>query len=90
MKKKEVLTMKKILILFFILAMVCGIFTACNYQVIDTNYKFTEAIIFREDGEQHLEIKSWCDYADSDMVQITAKDGTVYLTHSTNVILICP
>lgn len=82
--------MKKIFALLLVLVMVCGIFTACNYQVIDTNYKFTEAIIFREDGEQRIELKSWCDYENSDMIQITAKDGTVYLTHSTNVILICP
>ena len=82
--------MKKLIALVCVVLLVCGIFTACNYQVIDTNYKFTEAIIFREDGEQHLELKSWCDYENSDMIQITAKDGTVYLTHSTNVILICP
>ena len=82
--------MKKLIALVCVVLLVCGIFTACNYQVIDTNYKFTEAIIFREDGEEWVEIKSWCDYEDSDMIQITLTDGTVMLTHSTNVILICP
>jgi hypothetical protein len=57
---------------------------------LDTAYSFTEAVIFRSDGEQWVTIKSWRDYENSDMIQITLEDGTVYLTHSSNVILISP
>lgn len=68
--------------------------TACdnagfNQQVVDTNYRFDYAILFRADGEQRIPIKSWLDWEDSDMIQFTATDGTVYYTHSSNVILVC-
>lgn len=63
------------------------LFTGCGYnrQIIDFNYSFNKAII-EDVGE--IEIKSWTDYENSDMVQVTATDGTVYLTHSSKVILI--
>ena len=60
-----------------------------NKQVADLNYKFTRAIIRFADGDMEVEIRSWCDYDDSDMIQITATDGTVYYTHGSNIILIC-
>lgn len=58
--------------------------TSCNKQIIDLNYDFHYAII---DGIGKIEITTWNDYAQSDMIQITDKNGTVYLTHSSNVIL---
>lgn len=58
--------------------------TSCNKQIIDLNYDFRYAII---DGIGKIEITTWNDYAQSDMIQITDKNGTVYLTHSSNVIL---
>ena len=64
----------------------CGGF---NRQLADLNYKFDHAIIHFADGDMEIEIKSWCDYDDSDMVQVTAVDGTVYYTHGANIILIC-
>ena len=60
-----------------------------NKQVADLNYKFTRAIIRFADGDMEIEIRSWCDYDDSDMVQVTATDGTIYYTHGSNIILIC-
>lgn len=60
-----------------------------NKQVADLNYKFTRAIIHFADGDMEIEIRSWCDYDDSDMVQVTATDGTIYYTHGSNIILIC-
>jgi uncharacterized lipoprotein NlpE involved in copper resistance len=56
-----------------------------NRQIVDTSYTFKKAII---EGVGTVEVSSWCDYDESDMVQVKAKDGTVYLTHSSNVILI--
>ena len=58
--------------------------TGCNEQIVDLNYTFTKAQI---EGVGTIEIKSWRDYDNSDMIQVTATDGTVYLTHSSNVIL---
>lgn len=62
----------------------CMILTGCNMQVIDTTWTFKYADI---EGVGTVEVQSWCDYENSDMIQVTAKDGTTYLTHSSNVIL---
>lgn len=74
---------KKIIIISLILATAL---TGCGYnkQLIDLNYKFDKAYI---EGIGEINIKSWNDYENSDMVQVIANDGTVYLTHSSNVIL---
>lgn len=61
--------------------------TGCNRQIIDANYTFKYAEIKMTDHNELIEIKSWCDYDESDMIQITSTDGKVYLTHSSNVIL---
>lgn len=83
--------MKKLLAIVCVIALLCSALCACgNMTLIDTTYTFTEAAIMRYDGEQHVKIKSWCDYENSDMIQLTLEDGTVYLTHSSNVILISP
>lgn len=60
------------------------ILTGCNRQIIDTTWTFKYADI---DGIGTVEISSWKDYDQSDMVQITAKDGTTYCTHSSRVVL---
>lgn len=73
--------MKKTLIaIIFAAALLSG----CNQQIIDLNYSFKYATI---DGIGKIEISSWRDYENSDIMQVTGKDGTVYLTHSSNVIL---
>lgn len=61
---------------------------AYNRSWFDTKYNFTEAIVFRGDGEEQVKVKSWMDYENSDMIQITLDNGKTYLTHSSNVILI--
>ena len=69
-----------------VIIMIAAVFTGCgNKQIIDLNYTFNKAYI---EGIGEIEIKKWNDYVDSDMVQVISKDGTVYLTHSSNVILI--
>ena len=60
------------------------ILTGCNRQIIDTTWTFRYADI---DGIGTVEISSWKDYDQSDMIQITAKDGTTYCTHSNRVVL---
>ena len=76
--------MKKFFIAF--LCMLC--LTGCNKQMIDTTYKFDRAIINLQNGTSiEIEVQSWNDY-EGDQLQIKAKDGTVYLVHSSNCTLI--
>lgn len=74
--------MKKALVSIIFAVMVT---TGCsNRVIIDTNWTFKYADI---EGVGTVEVESWYDYENSDMIQVTAKDGTTYLTHSCNVIL---
>lgn len=73
--------MKKTLIAIIFAA---TLLSGCNQQIIDLNYSFKYATI---EGIGKIEISSWRDYENSDKMQVTGKDGTVYLTHSNNVIL---
>lgn len=74
--------MRKLTLILGICAM---LLTGCNKQVFDLDYGFTEAYIV--DTGETIKIKSWRDYDGSDMIQFTDTDGKVYLTHSSNVIL---
>ncbi len=74
--------MKKYKITILILAAL--ILAGCNRQLIDTTWAYKYADI---QGVGTVEISSWVDYENSDMIQVKAKDGTVYLTHSVNVVL---
>lgn len=62
--------------------------SACgNYGVLDTTYKFNRAIISLPNGEVvEGKVDWWVDYED-DTVQVVI-DGTTYLTHYSNVVLI--
>ena len=92
MKKREddiLVDSKRPIIAGMLTTIVCTmlavlILNGCNRTVLDTSYTFKKAII---EGIGTVEVDSWCDYEDSDMVQVKAKDGTVYLTHSSKVIL---
>ena len=79
--------MKKFLVLVAAI-MVAFSISGCNKQIIDLNYKFDKAYIVMGDEVKEVSIKSWNDYENSDMVQVTTTDGDVYLTHSTNIILV--
>jgi len=72
-------------ILIAVITIIILILTSCNRQIIDMNYTFDKAII---DDVGEIEITSWSDYGQSDMIQITDKNGKTYLTHSSKVILI--
>lgn len=67
--------------------MIALVLTGCNYKMIDTNFRFDYAIINIDGEYQKIEIDSWTDY-DGEQLQITAKDGTVYLTNSFNCTLV--
>ena len=80
--------MKKIVCLLLVLVCVlclCG----CNKTVIDTKYQFNHAFVALPDGScVDGPIRSWTDWDDSDMLQVTFTDGTTYYTHSSNIVLI--
>ena len=54
----------------------------------DFNYGYDYAIINIDGEYQKIEIDAWRDYEDGEQLQITAKDGTVYLTSSFNCTLV--
>ena len=73
----------------FVLAVFLGLLiTGCNRQIVDLNYKYVRAIIKLPDGEVISgEVESWRDYADGDQLQVNI-EGTLYLVHSMNCVLI--
>lgn len=78
---------KKILFgLCVLISMVC--ISGCNKQIIDTTYDFNKAIITIGDETKEVEISSWKDYDEGDQIQIKTTDGTVYLGHASNILLI--
>ena len=57
--------------------------------MFDGVYTFDYAYISYGDGTvEKVEVASWRDYEDSDQIQITSTDGTVYLVHSENCVLV--
>lgn len=71
---------KKVIIGLIAFVVLCS--TGCNRQVIDTNYKYKNAVCNYDDIKLYLKVKSWKDY-DGEQIQITTDDGVVYLV-STN------
>jgi hypothetical protein len=80
--------MKKIIALILVLLtawLLCG----CNKTVFDTTYTFNHAFVSLPNGScVDGPIRAWKDWEDSDMLQVTFSDGTVYYTHSSNVVLV--
>ena len=61
----------------------------CNMQIIDTKWSFDYAYIDLGNGKNiEGNVDSWKDWNDSDMIQVTMKDGKTYYTHGSNVVLI--
>ena len=76
------------IILMPVLIVICCSMASCNQQIVDTSYTFNKAYITVGSSTITVDVKTWNDYDDSDMVQVTAKDGTVYYSHSSNIILV--
>lgn len=82
--------MKNIKKLFIIILalMLVFILVGCNRQIIDTTYSYDEAIVGLPNGEViDGKISSWKDYEDGDQIQVVV-DGTTYLVHSSQIVLI--
>lgn len=79
--------MKKLFAVILAVILVCSM-AGCNKQLFDTTYKFDRAIIYLPNGEiVDGKVQSWKDYDDGDQIQVVI-DGTTYLVHSSNIILI--
>ena len=83
--------MKKLILMgvcVLLLTIICACFYSCNYQMVDTTYKFDRAIINLPNGEVvEGPVDSWKDYEDGDQIQVKV-NGKTYLIHSANVVLI--
>lgn len=80
--------MKKLIITVLALLMLTALLTGCNKQLFDTTYSFDRAVIYMPDGEIiEGKIDSWTDYEDGDQIQVKI-NGTTYLVHSSNIVLI--
>ena len=81
--------MKKI-VAFILIVIMTLTFCGCGYNksLVDFTYDFDEAMISLPNGEVIKgAIDSWTDFEDGDQIQVTI-EGTTYLTHSSNVLLI--
>ena len=72
--------MKKI----FLICVTCLSLVGCNRTLVDTTWAYKYADI---QGIGTVQVASWRDYENSDMIQVSSTDGNTYLTHSVNVIL---
>ncbi len=76
-------------VILSVLSLICILAACGNKQIFDTTYTFDYALVRFPDGScQKIEIKSWTDYEDGEQIQIQAKDGTVYLVHAQNCVLV--
>jgi len=59
-----------------------------NKQIFDTTYNFQKAVLSLPDGTVISgKVDSWRDYDDGDQIQVKI-DGTTYLVHSSNIVLV--
>lgn len=87
MKKSRTTKLIVILLLLTILSclVLCGC-NGCNYQLLDTTYKYDKAYVKIGEEWVDLEIRSWTDY-EGEQLQIKLKDGSILLVSSYNCIL---
>lgn len=76
-----VLTLLSIIV---VSVMLCG----CNKQVVDLTYTYDRAVLTLPNREIiEGELDSWRDYSDGDQIQVKI-NGTIYLVHSSDIVLI--
>lgn len=70
-----------------VIAIAVMLLTGCNKQIIDLDYTYDKAICVIGNETKEIEVKKWQDY-EGEQLQITDKDGNVYLVSSYNCALI--
>ena len=78
--------MGKLILIILIVAIIAVIFTACNKEVFDVKFKFTNAYVKVGEDWIDVEVKTWTDF-EGEQIQLTLKDGTVLVVNSMNLIL---
>ena len=87
MRKKKIGTAVTVLLL---LTLVTGaiLLAGCNKQMVDLTYSYNRAILSLPNGQViEGKVSSWTDFEDGDQIQVKI-DGTTYLVHSSNIVLI--
>lgn len=81
---KKILAAVVIMVMMVMVSMVggCG-----NTQIIDTKWSFDTAVITMGNEVKTVKVDKWKDYEDG-VVQIVDKEGNVYMTSYTNLVLI--
>ena len=80
--------MKKIITAIILFCLLSALAGCGNRDVFDTVYTYNYALVEMPGGEvKKINIKKWSDY-EGDQIQIIAEDGTVYLVHSSNCVLV--
>lgn len=75
------------LVLLVAMVVLCGC-NGFNMELIDTTWKFDRAVVnLTPDRVVEGVVQSWTDFDGSDMIQVRI-DDVIYLTHSSNVVLI--
>ena len=88
MKIKNFKSRKKLGALILAGALSTTVLTGCgNHTEFDFKYTFNKAIVFDGDVATIFEIEKWCDY-EGEQLQITTKDGFVFVTSSRDTKLI--
>lgn len=88
--RKEVIGMKKVTLVTLLLigAVILSSCSIGNRQIgLDLVQTFDKAIIMLNGETIEGKVDNWRDFDESDVVQVTI-DGTTYLTHYSNVVLI--
>ena len=81
--------MKKLIAIMVIACLLSALVGCGNKDIFDTVYTFDYAIMSLPNGEvKKVEIEKWTDYDEGNQIQIIAKDGTVYLVHATDCVLV--
>lgn len=79
--------MKKILAALILMVMMVTMVGCGNTQIIDTKWSFDTALITIGEEVKTVEVAKWKDY-EGGVVQVVDKDGNVYMTSYTNMVLI--
>lgn len=85
MKKISIIVLALMLVLMSVALVGCDEY---NYQMVDTTYGYDRAVVSLPNGEiVEGNVDSWFDFEDGDQIQVKI-DGTTYLVHSSDVVLI--
>ena len=86
-KRRRILIVVVALAIFSLISGWMYFFTG-NKQLLDTTNNFDRAVLSLPDGTVVSgKVESWRDYDDGDQIQVRI-DGTTYLVHSSNIVLI--